>query len=313
MSNYKVEQMSETVMNLLGKNMFFCKDTNVMYWADILGGQVLKMDMNNHNKMFTFKLLGEKIICFCVPIHGKKDQFIVGAGHRLLLVQWDGVHTMGTITKVLCEIPVNGVRFNQCRVDKMGRLYFGTCMSEQTGESMDMHKRIGCFYRFTMTEGLVMLKDNLGMGNGFVWNNMWTKMYFVDSYDMNIYEFDFDVKTGNISNQKVLLDATNYVQMKKILLSGMTIDHEDHLYVALFGGSKILKINTKTHKVDLEIKMNVPQITGCEFGGKGLDTLFVTSAGMGFYNQEQKYPSGYLMKVQHLGVKGVDMHKFISN
>lgn len=49
-----------------------------------------------------------------------------------------------------------------------------------------------------MTEGLVVLKDNLGMGNGFAWNSMWNKMYFVDSYDTNIYEFDFDVKTGNI-------------------------------------------------------------------------------------------------------------------
>lgn len=129
---------------------------------------------------------------------------------------------MGTIVKVLCELPVNGVRFNQFKVDKMGRLFFGTCLTEEVGESMDMLKRIGSFYklvnlskvgkfqehflcpRFTMTEGLVMLKDNLGMGNGFVWNNMWNKMYFVDSYDMNIYEFDFDVKTGNICKLIIL-------------------------------------------------------------------------------------------------------------
>lgn len=89
MSNYKVEQLSETVMNLLGKNLF-SMDGSVMMWCDVLGGQVFKMDLNNHNKMFMFKLLGEKVICFCVPIHGKKDQFIVGAGRRLLLVQWDG-------------------------------------------------------------------------------------------------------------------------------------------------------------------------------------------------------------------------------
>lgn len=150
MSNYKVEQMSETAMNLLGKNMFFCKETNIMYWCDVLGGQVFKMDLSNHHKLSMFKLLGEKVIVFCVPIHGKKDQFIVGAGRRLLLVQWDGIHTMGTIVKVLCELPVNGVRFNQFKVDKMGRLFFGTCMSEEIGESMDMHKRIGGFYRLAI-------------------------------------------------------------------------------------------------------------------------------------------------------------------
>jgi hypothetical protein len=32
MSNFKVEQINESVMNLLGKNLFHCKDNNVLYW-----------------------------------------------------------------------------------------------------------------------------------------------------------------------------------------------------------------------------------------------------------------------------------------
>lgn len=199
MQNVKVEQMHESVMNLLGKNLFHCKDTNSMFWCDVLGGQVFMMDLNNHNKLHMFRLMGENTISFCIPIHGKKHQYIVGAGKRLLLVTWDGMSVMGQITKVLCEVPVNGVRMNQCKVDKMGRLYFGTMLSEEQGDCMNLQKRIGCLYRFTMTDGLVMLKDNVGMGNGMAWNNQWNKMYFVDSFDMNICEFDYDMKTGNIS------------------------------------------------------------------------------------------------------------------
>lgn len=199
MSNFKVEQIHDSVMNLVGKNMFFCKDTNVLFWCDVLGGVVFKMDLNNNNKMSMFKILGENVICFCVPIVGKKDQFIVGAGRRILLVNWDGIHTMGQIVKVLGEVPVNGVRINQMRVDKQGRLFFGTMINEEQGDVFDMHKRIGGFYRFTMHDGVVVLKDNIGMGNGFVWNNNYTKMYFIDSFDLSILEFDYDIKTGNIS------------------------------------------------------------------------------------------------------------------
>lgn len=202
MSNFKVELVHESMMNFVGKNMFYCMDINAMYWCDILGGQVFKMDMMNHNQMTMFKLLGEKIISFCVPIHGKKDQFIVGAGRRLLLVTWDGVHTMGQIVKVLVEIPVTGVRIHQFKVDKQGRLWFGTMINEEQGDVMDLNKRMGSLYRYTMQDGLVMMKDKIGMSNGITFNNTYTKMYFVDSYDTMIYEFDYDLKSGTMSKRK---------------------------------------------------------------------------------------------------------------
>ena len=198
MSNYKVEQICESVMSLLGKNLFHCKDTNVMIWCDVLGGQVFHMDLNNHNTISMFKILGEKTISFCVPIHGMKDQYIVGAGRRLLVVNWDGSTVIGLITKVLVEITINGVRINQFSIDKQGRLYFGTMLSEEQSDVMNLQKRVGCLYRFTISEGLVLLKDNVGMGNGITWNSACNKMFFIDSYDMNIYEFDFDLKTGNV-------------------------------------------------------------------------------------------------------------------
>lgn len=199
MSSFKVDQIHESVMNLTGKNMFFCKDTNMLFWCDVLGGVVLRMDLNNHNKMTMFRIVGEKTISFCVPIVGKKDQFIVGAGRRILHVTWDGIHTIGNITKVLGEVPVNGVRIHGVRVDKMGRLFFGTMINEELGDIFDFNKRIGGIYRFTMTDGVVLLKDNIGMGNGMAFNNSFNKFYFVDSFDMNVFEFDYDVKTGNFS------------------------------------------------------------------------------------------------------------------
>ena len=202
MSSAKVEQVRDSVMNLIGKNIFHCHDTNSLFWCDVVSGSVLKMDLNNDNKLHMFKILGERVICFCVPVEGSQDEFIVGAGRRLLLVKWDGIHTLGEIIKVLAEITVEGVRFNMFKVDKAGRLFFGTMITEEEGDIFNMQRRIGGIYRFDMKDGLVQLKDKIGMGNGLAWNLDWTKFYFVDSFDLRISEFDYDIKTGNISKWK---------------------------------------------------------------------------------------------------------------
>jgi gluconolactonase len=197
MSNFTIEHVRESTMNLVGKNLFFDKDINVLFWTDVLAGQIFKLDLNNQ-MINACRILGEKTISFVVPIKGKRDQFIIGAGKRLLQITWDGQQTMGQIQKVLGEIQTNGARINEVSVDKQGRLFFGTMINEEQGDVMDHNKRLGGLYRFTMNEGIVLLKDNIGMGNGMVWNNQFNKMFFVDSFDNNVYEFDYDLKTGNI-------------------------------------------------------------------------------------------------------------------
>jgi sugar lactone lactonase YvrE len=312
MSNYKVELIPESVMNFIGKNFYYCKETNFVYWCDVLGGQVFKMDLNNHYKIYMFKILGEKTISFCVPIYGKKDQFLVGAGTRLLHVTWDGIHTMGQIVKVLTEVPVTGVRLHSYAVDNQGRLFFATMIDEEYGNIFDMDKHIGGLYRYTMHDGLVQMKNKVGLGNGIVFNNTFTKMYFVDSYELSVFEFDYDFKTGNIANQKVFFDVTSYGKVKKVVPGDLTIDHEDNVYLTMFGAGKIMKINSKTHKMDCEYKLTVQQPTAVQFVGKNMDTLFVASCGMEMH-EPQVYPAGYLTKITNVGAHGVEMHKFVMN
>jgi gluconolactonase len=197
MSSFKAEQVRESVMNISGKNLFYCHDTNFLYWADVLGGQICKLDLCT-NRMSMCRIKDERTIVFAVPIEGAKDQFIVGAGKRLIAVNWDGVTTMAHVVRVLCDIPVNGVRINQCRVDRRGRLFFGTMISEEFGSFFNLQKRAGSLYRFTMDEGLVELKERVGLSNGIAWNKSDTKMFYVDSYDLNVCEFDYDLTSGNI-------------------------------------------------------------------------------------------------------------------
>jgi len=297
-------------MNLIGEAPFYDMENMWLYWVDIMGGQIFRMDTTT-GRMWTAKILGETYLSFIIPVDGTTNQFIVGAGKRLLLITWDGVHTMAQIIRILTELPMDGLRFNDAKTDSRGRLYLGTMICEETGTVFDMKKRLGSLYRYTMTEGLTELKTKVGLSNGIAFNDKMNTMYYVDSYDLNIKQYGWDVKTGMITGEKILCDITNYGTMKTIVPDGLTIDSEGNLYCAMFGGSRILKINTTTGKVMTEITMPVPQITSMTFGGKMLDMMYVTTAGMDVVGT-QTYPAGYLYKVTGLGCTGTKMTKFLT-
>jgi len=309
-TTYKVEQVTGTTMNLIGEAPYYDHTTGFLYWTDIVGGQIFRMDTTTQ-RLYTAKILGETYISFIFPVEGTTNQYIVGAGKRLLLINWDGVHTMAQIIRILTELPFDGVRFNDAKTDSHGRLYLGTMISEETGTVFDMTKRVGSLYRFTMEEGLVELKTKVGLSNGLAFNEKTNTFYYVDSYDLNIKQYHYDVKTGNITNEKVLTDITTYGTVKTNVPDGLTIDYEGFLYVAMFGGSKILKINTTTGKVVDTITLPVPQVTSMTFGGKTLDTMYVTTAGLDVTGT-QTYPAGYLFKVTGFGTHGTETTKFMT-
>lgn len=89
---------------------------------------------------------------------------------------------------------------------------------------------------------------------------------------------------------------------------GMTIDSEGNIYVATFGGYKIIKINPTTGKILLEIKLPAEQVTSVAFGGPNLDILFATTAGIEF-TSKQPAPAGSIFKITGLGVTGTKMSK----
>lgn len=82
------------------------------------------------------------------------------------------------------------------------------------------------------------------MSNGMAFNDTTNIFYFVDSYDLNIKQYLFDLKTGHITGEKILTDLSTYGTPKTNYADGLTIDVEGNLYVAMFGGSRILKVNT---------------------------------------------------------------------
>lgn len=314
--SFKIEQILGTSMSMMGTGPFVDITTNSLYWVDkSISAQIYRYDLTTE-KFFTARILGEGGISFIFPVEGSKDEFIVGGLKRLLLIKWDGFTTMTTITRVLAELPVTGVRFNDAKTDSLGRLYVGTMIDGETGDIFDLTKRIGSLYMYTLGGGLVELKNKVGFANGIAFNEKLGIMYFIDSFDLNVKQYLWDKKTGKITNEKVFVDLTKFGTSKLNFPDGLTIDSEGNLYVAMFGGSKILKINPTTEKIT-EITLPVEQITSMTFGGKTLRSMYFTTSAMDnslFTTDVKKtkisYPNGYTFKIEDLGVTGTEFYNF---
>ena len=85
---------------------------------------------------------------------------------------------------------------------------------------------------------------------------------------------------------------------------GMTLDAEGGLWVACWGGSRVIRF-TPDGRYDRSLPLPASQITNCCFGGEGLDRLFVTSAGDGVDEEH----GGKLFELDP-GVKGLAPHRY---
>lgn len=73
-------------------------------------------------------------------------------------------------------------------------------------------------------------------------------MYWTDTPTGNIYAFDYDMATGNISNQRVFWHADVGFP------DGHAMDAEGNLWVAMWGGWKVLRVSPEG-KVTGEIEV----------------------------------------------------------
>jgi sugar lactone lactonase YvrE len=95
---------------------------------------------------------------------------------------------------------------------------------------------------------------------------------------------------------------------------GMTIDSEDQLWVALYNGSSVLRIDPKSGDVTFKVEVQASNVTSCAFGGPDLDELFITTARVGLSDERlaQQPWAGALFSVK-LPFRGVPAHRFGRN
>ena len=130
--------------------------------------------------------------------------------------------------------------------------------------------------------------------NGTSWTIDNKTMYWTDSGSRSIYAFDYNADTAAITNQRTFWRAPGGPPM--MVPDGHAMDVEEHLWVAMYGGGKVIRLNPNAEIV-AEISLPATLVSCPCFVG---EELWVTTIGTGENIGEY---AGALFKV-HVGVKG---------
>lgn len=194
-------------------------------------------------------------------------------------------------------------RFNDGKCDPSGRFWAGTMKKDELGPAMP----VGSLYRMDTDLSVHKMLDKVSISNGIVWSSDKATMYYIDSPLRKVWAYDYDDEAGTISNGRAVIDGSEETGM----FDGMTIDQNDNLWIAHFGGFKLSCWNPRSSRKLDEVCLPCPNVTACAFGGENKEELYITTARLNLTKEEiELYPlSGGLFKTKP-GVKGVISSKF---
>ena len=193
----------------------------------------------------------------------------------------------------LPEADVPGNRFNDGKVDNSGRYWAGTMDLDQQAES-------GALYRLDPDLSVAKVDEDYIICNGPTFNLENSIIYHTDSIKRVIYALDIGAG-GELSNKRVF---TRFTEDGDGVPDGMTVDSEDCLWVAHFGGARLSRFSPGGELLET-VPLPAPNITSCTFAGAELDTLYITCARIFMSDAElEQYPLAGSLLAFKPGVTG---------
>ncbi len=157
-------------------------------------------------------------------------------------------------------------RYNDGKLDPQGRFFVGTI-----GFNKRMENKCA-LYRVDEDKSCKKMVDGVTVSNGLGWTKDSKTMFYIDTPTHEVWKYDYDVNTGEMSNKTV------FCRIDDGAPDGMCVDIDDTIWVAHWGGGKVSHWNTKTGERIGEIKLPLTNASSCCVGGKIEDTLFITTA-----------------------------------
>ncbi|MCL5999340.1 MAG: SMP-30/gluconolactonase/LRE family protein [Chloroflexi bacterium] len=251
-----------------------------VYWVDINTGRMFRYD----------------------PATGKHEQIYQGDTIGGFTIQEDGALLLfmdrgavkiwrdGQFTTVIDEIPAEReTRFNDVFADPAGRVFCGT---------MPTKDRKGRLYRLDPDGTLTIMLEDIGCSNGMGLTPDRKHLYYTDSNAYTIYLFDYDERTGALTNQRVFVTSPE----SEGLPDGMTVDAEGYVWSARWDGSCLVRF-TPQGEENIRIRFPAKKVSSVIFGGKDYTDMYVTTAGGDQKNTDGPL-AGSLFRV-NLGIRGV--------
>lgn len=270
---------------LLGESGFYLYKTNEIVFLDLLNPSVFFYSITNKT-LSKEKLNLPKPLGNIYPMDN--GQFIIS--------NLDGLHVYDRNKKTIKYFQdirgtdeLHKISYNDGTITK-NKLWIGLSHIKET-------KNLG-YFGYLQNNKFNKLDQGFKVSNGPAVDEKQNKLYFSNSLNSTIYEY----------NLKTLKKKLIYkLKKNQGFPDGIALDNKNGLWVAHWAGGQISRINLKTTKIDVEIKIPALNVTSVTFVGKKLNHIFVTSAKIETSKtqmQTYKYSgSSFIIKTNFTGQK----------
>jgi L-arabinonolactonase len=290
--------------NHLGEGPVWDVEEGRLYWVDGTGRRV-----------------GNPSIWRLDPRSGRSENWSldrdVGAlalrrGGGLVLALDDGFYFYDTAHRRLELIQLVDAgqprtRLNDGKCDRRGRFFAG-------GMDDKEELKICGLWRLDLDLAVTKVDGGIICSNGPCWSPDDRTFYFADTFQGEMWAYDYDIATGMPSNRRLFASFARDAGVA----DGSTVDEEGCVWNAQLISGDLVRY-APDGSVERRIGMPVRNITSVMFGGDGLDELYVTSmarvkhpAAHERFAREVKpqFLAGSLFRVTGLGVRGLPEPRF---
>lgn len=268
----------------LGEGPLWSDRDNALYWVDILGQRVSRLD-----------LFSENVESWSMPEpigwlieRERSSGFIAGFASGFAELELDPV-LIKPIADPQPDHPSN--RMNDAKADGAGRIFAGTKAEDGLAS--------GALFRLDCDKRVAEVDSGYTIANGPAISADGRFLFHTDSALNQIFRLEM-TPDGIVESRRLFLEFPPDWGSP----DGMTIDADGYLWVAHWGGSRVSRFRPDA-TLDRAIALPASQITSCTFAGPNLDRMFITSAADGV---DERY-GGHLFEVDP-GVKGLPTMRF---
>ena len=234
-----------------------------LYWVDIDGETIHRYDpATGHHEQRSTPGRPAALALTATP-----GRLLVALEGRLGSIDWPSGEWRDWIS---LEPEGQGNRLNDGRCDPSGRFWVGS-MFEPTSAG----RSTGILHRVAPDGTAVRVRSGVGVKNGLAFAPDGRTMYFADTPRETVWAYDYDVETGDATNERVFLDFTALPGRP----DGGCVDQDGCYWIACVYGGVVLRV-TPAGAIDLRVALPVTKPTRPTFGGPGLSTLFITTIGV---------------------------------
>lgn len=302
--SYTIECVLECA-NHLGEGPIWDVEEGRLYWVDGTGRRVGKPSI------WRMDPKTEKVEHWSLD-HDVGALVLAQGRDRGVLALDDGFYTFDFATGraeliQLVDADEPRTRLNDGKCDRRGRFFAGGMDDKEELKNCAL-------WRLDPDLSVTKVDDGIICSNGPCWSPDDRTFYFADTFQEEIWAYDYDLAAGMPTNRRLFASTLK----DDGVADGSTVDAEGCLWNAqLISGDLIRYAPDGT--VERKITMPVKNITSVNFGGPNLDEIYVTSmarvkhpAVHDLFTVEAKpqFGAGHLFRIRGLGIRGVPEPRF---